>query len=69
MFLVEVDDLRGSLVVTANGDHPGLVHAVYGVRVPHVARGVHSNALGGCLLVWCIIFLETHLSVACYVAL
>ncbi len=51
-FLVKVNDLRGSPVVLVDGGHPGLVHAVHGVCVPHVGRGVHRDALGGCLFVW-----------------
>ena len=38
-------------MVTVDGGHPGLVHAVHGVRVPMVACGVHLNALAGCLFV------------------
>ncbi len=52
-FLVKMNNLMGSLVVSVNGGHPGLMHAVHGVSVPHVERLFH---LGVFLLVVAIIF-------------
>jgi hypothetical protein len=43
-------DLRGSLVVTVNGGHPGLVHLVHGVRISREVGRVLGYALGRRLL-------------------
>ncbi len=47
-FLVKMDNLRGSPVVSVNNCHLGLMHVV---RIPRVACSVHGDALRGCLLV------------------
>ncbi len=38
-------------MVTVDGGHPRLVHAVHGVCVPMVACRIHLNALAGCLFI------------------
>ncbi len=49
---VNADDLRGSLVVTVNGGHPGLVHLVHGFCISREVGQVLGYAFGPLLARW-----------------